>query len=56
VGRAQGGGTGQVRAGARGRKKRDARGERFRFLVKFDGVHVAHEFNIRTWVPTFLIR
>ena len=27
----------------------------FRFLVKFDGVHVAHEFNLRTWVPTFLI-
>jgi hypothetical protein len=25
------------------------------FWVKFDGVHVAHVFNLRTWVPTFLI-
>jgi hypothetical protein len=54
AGRGQGGG--QVVAGARGRNKRDTRGERFRFWVKFDGVHVAHEFNIRTWVPTLLIR
>jgi hypothetical protein len=24
-------------------------------LVKFDGVELAHELNLRTWVPTFLI-
>jgi hypothetical protein len=50
----------QVAAGARGRqreKKTDARGERdLGLMVKFDGVHVAHEFKLRTWVPTFLIR
>jgi hypothetical protein len=31
------------------------RGFRF-FLIKFDGVHMAHELNLRTWVPTFLTR
>jgi hypothetical protein len=50
----------QVAAGACGRqreKKTDVRGERdLGLLVKFDGVHVAHEFKLRTWVPTFLIR
>jgi hypothetical protein len=28
----------------------------FRFFIKFDGVHVPHELNLRTWVPTFLTR
>jgi hypothetical protein len=40
----------------RGKKKIDARGERdLGFWVKFDGVYVAHEFKLRTWVLTFLI-
>jgi hypothetical protein len=26
------------------------------FFIKFDGVHVPHELNLRTWVPTFLTR
>jgi hypothetical protein len=26
------------------------------FFIKFDGVHMAHELNLRTWVPTFLTR
>jgi hypothetical protein len=25
------------------------------FWVKIDGVHVAHVFKLRTWVPMFLI-
>ena len=25
------------------------------FWVKCDGVHMAHVFKLRTWVPTFLI-
>jgi hypothetical protein len=39
----------------KGDRKRDA-WARVRDLgwVKFDGVHVAHVFNLRTWVPTFL--
>jgi hypothetical protein len=50
----------QVAAGARvvdrGKKEIDARGERdLGFWVKFDGVYVAHEFKLRTWVLTFLI-
>jgi hypothetical protein len=40
----------------RGKKEIDARGERdLGFWVKFDGVYVAHEFKLRTWVLTFLI-
>jgi hypothetical protein len=33
---------------------RDTRGVRDLGWVKFDGVHAAHVFNLRTWVPTFL--
>jgi hypothetical protein len=33
----------------------DTRGERC-FWAKIDGVYVAHEFKLRTWVPTFVIR
>jgi hypothetical protein len=33
---------------------RETRGVRDLGWVKFDGVHVAHVFNLRTWVPTFL--
>jgi hypothetical protein len=59
------GGMGGRRPGwhsaARGRKrklvKRDSRrGMGFRFFwLKFDGFELAHELNLRTWVPTFLI-
>jgi hypothetical protein len=47
----------QVAAGARGRQRERRETHRVRdlgFWVKFDGVFVAHEFNLRTWVPTFL--
>jgi hypothetical protein len=41
--------------GEKGDRKRDARaGVRDLGWLKFDGVHVAHVFNLRTWVPTFL--
>jgi hypothetical protein len=33
---------------------RETRGVRDLGWVKFDGVHAAHVFNLRTWVPTFL--
>jgi hypothetical protein len=48
---------GGVRAARAVDEKEESRvgGLGFRFLVKFDGVHVAHELNIRTWVHTFLI-
>jgi hypothetical protein len=49
----------QLGAGARGRQRerRDTRRMRdLGFWVKFDGVYVADEFKLRTWVPTFLIR
>jgi hypothetical protein len=48
----------RVGGGARiGRKEERRAGARdLGFWVKFDGVHVSHEFNLRTWVPTFLIR
>jgi hypothetical protein len=36
-------------------RKRDARVRDLGFWVKFDGAHVAHVFNLRTWVPTFLL-
>jgi hypothetical protein len=40
-----------------GNRKRDARaGVRDLGWLKFDGVHVAHVFNLRMWVPTFLKR
>jgi hypothetical protein len=41
-----------------GRERRESCGRvgDLGFWVKFDGIHVAHELNIRTWVPTFLIR
>jgi hypothetical protein len=36
-------------------RKRDARAGVWDLgWLKFDGVHVAHVFNLRTWVPTFL--
>jgi hypothetical protein len=39
----------------KGDRKRDARAEVMDLgWFKFDGVHVAHVFNLRTWVPTFL--
>ena len=40
-----------------GRDRRETRGRVARDLirVKFDGVYVAYEFKLRTWVPTFLI-
>jgi hypothetical protein len=38
-----------------GKGERERSGDRdLGFRVKFDGVHVAHVFNLRTWVPTFL--
>jgi hypothetical protein len=49
----------QLAAGARDRQRerRETCGVRdLGFWVKFDGVYVAHEFKLRTWVPTFLIR
>jgi hypothetical protein len=41
-----------------GRERRESCGRvgDLGFWVKFDGVDLAHELNIRTWVPTFLIR
>jgi hypothetical protein len=63
-GRARGGVAGHVgwrRRGTRAGGKRERRGRETRevrdlgFWVKFDGVHVAHVFNLRMWVPTFLI-
>jgi hypothetical protein len=42
--------AGKERRGRETRRVRD-----LDFWVKFDGVHVAHVFNLRTWVPTFLI-
>jgi hypothetical protein len=48
--------SGLVAARGYAGKKRDARVARdLGFWVKFDGVHVAHELNLRMWVPTFLI-
>jgi hypothetical protein len=48
-----------VAAGARGRQRerRETRGMRdLGFWVMLDGVYVAHEFKLRMWVPTLLIR
>jgi hypothetical protein len=58
-----GGGAREPAAGSRRELVGRGKGEQDRraglgdlsFWVKFDGVHVAHVFKLRTWVPTFLI-
>jgi hypothetical protein len=54
---ARDGGRRRARAGGkRERRGREMRGVRdLGFRVKFDGIHMTHVFNLRTWVPTFLI-
>jgi hypothetical protein len=51
---AAGGGRELVRRG-KGEEERRAGLGNLGFWVKFDGVHVAHVFKLRTCVPTFLI-
>jgi hypothetical protein len=53
---ARAGGAGHASCWEAGKeRKRDARVRDLGFWVKFDGAHVAHVFNLRTWVPIFLL-